>query len=193
MGAVFILVCGLACSTTSAQEIPTQQQSASLQLFGLYSYVQPHYYPSSSNGISLGADLNLRSYYNLHPSLELRAVFAPGPDVTEKTYSIGPRIEADFSRLHPYIYALVGKGTITFAHPVIYPSGPYSHDDSMVFSGGIGANYMVTPRFGIRGDVMVQRWNLGGKTTTIIFYPHLYSVGVDYRFDFNQPLFHHHR
>ncbi len=62
-----VLAFGLACRTTSAQEIPTQQQSATLQVFGLYSYVQPHYYPSNNSGGSLGADLNLRAYYHLIP------------------------------------------------------------------------------------------------------------------------------
>jgi hypothetical protein len=189
LGFVILLI----CDTVTAQEIPTKQQDSSLQFFGLYSYVQGHYYPSNNSGISLGADLNLRPLSLIQPSLEVRATFAPGPDQHETTYDFGPRVEANLNRLHPYAFALIGTGTITFPHPVIYPSGPYSHDNSVVFSGGVGVDYVLTPRFGIRGDLMVQRWNLGGANTTIIFHPRLYSFGVDYHFDFNRPLFRRHQ
>jgi hypothetical protein len=187
------LIAALISVTASAQEIPTKQQAASLQVFGLFSYVQPHYYPSNNNGISLGADLNFRPLSVIQPSLELRATLAPGSDVTEHTYNFGPRIELNLSRIRPYAFAFIGKGYITFAHPVIYPTGPYSHDDSTVYSGGGGVDYLLTPRIGLRADIMLQRWNLGGGATTTVFHPRLYSVGADYRFDFNRPHFHRHR
>lgn len=182
----------LACGIIRAQEMPSRTQAASLQAFGLISYVQPHYSTGSTTvnntGVSLGADLDFRPLDLLEPSIELRATFAPGSDVTEKTYQFGPRLEADLGRVKPYIFLLIGTGSITFAQPIPTPFGPYTHDSSFVYSGGFGVDYMVTPRIGIRGDLMLQHWNLGGgpqASTSLPFYPHLFSFGVDYRFNFN--------
>jgi len=169
----------------TAQEIPTKQQAASLQLFGAYSLVQTHYGTANNSGVSVGADLNLRPLSLVQPSLEVRGTFASGSTVTENTYDAGPRLEFNLNRVRPYIYAEIGAGSITFAHPVIYPSGPYSHDNSIVFSGGIGADYMIARQWALRADIMQQRWNLGGGATTTVLHPRIYSFGVDYRFDFN--------
>jgi len=184
---LLILFTAFACTFAAAQEIPSRNQGMSLQAFGLVSYVQPHFDPSNNLGGGFGADLNFRPLYKFQPSLELRATFASGADVSETTYDFGPRLEVDYGRFKPYVTALIGKGNITFQHPVTFPTGPYTHDDSFVFSGAIGADYMVTRQIGLRGEIMVQRWNLGGSNVAsgIPFYPHLYSAGVDYRFDFN--------
>jgi len=189
--AAALALLALACAA-SAQEMPTKKQSASLQLFGLFSYVQPHYDPSNNLGGSFGAELNLRPLDFLQPSLDLRATFGPGSDVSETTYDAGPRLEAEFGRFRPYVVALIGTGKLTFQHPVIFPTGPYTHDSSTIFSGGLGADYLLTHSISIRGEVMVQRWNLGDSpTTSVIFHPRIFSVGVDYRFDFNT--LHRHR
>jgi len=180
------LLCAMAASRASAQEVPTRNQFAGLQAFGLFSYVQPHYGAASNPGGTLGADLNFRPLYFLQPSLDMRYTFAPGADVTENTLGFGPRVELTFSRLHPYLYALVGHGTITFANPISTPTGPYTHDDSLVLGGGFGADYMLTRQLGLRAEVTQQRWNLGNGPTSVIFHPRIYSVGVDYRFDFNK-------
>ena len=171
----------------AAQEMAAKSQGASLQAFGLLSYVQPHYDPSNNIGGSFGADLNFRPLYRFQPSFELRATFAPGADVSETTYDFGPRLEADLGRLKPYGYILIGSGAITFAHPIVFPTGPYTHDNSLVYSGGFGADYMVTPQIGIRGDIMIQRWDVGDSSdaNNMPFHPRIYSIGVDYRFDFN--------
>jgi len=182
-----VLCLALPGRTAAAQEIPARQQGLSLQAFGLFSYVQPHYDPSNNVGGAFGADLNFRPLYFLQPSVDVRATFAPGSDVSETSYDFGPRLEADFGRLKPYGYILIGTGSITFTHPVIYPTGPYTHDSSIVYSGGFGADYMVTPQIGIRGEIMIQSWNLGstGSMDNISFHPRIYSMGVDYRFNFN--------
>jgi hypothetical protein len=189
MGLIAILFClTLACGTVRAQEIPARTQGASLQAFGLISYVQPHYDTANNIGGSFGADLNFRPFKFLQPSVELRATFAPGSDVSETTYDFGPRVELDLGRLKPYGYFLIGPGKITFAHPVVFPTGPYAQDNSLVYSGGIGADYMLSSQIGLRGDLMVQSWNLGGQgdPSTTSFNPRLFSFGIDYRFDFNR-------
>jgi hypothetical protein len=177
-----IAICALAfaCATASAQD--ALNRAASLQAFALYTHVAPHYGPSTNNGVSLGLDLNARPLYRLQPSLEARFTFAPGSDVTENTYNFGPRLEYKIGRLHPSIFALIGTGGITFHHPITFPSGPYTHDNSIIWSGGIGTDYMVTPRIGLRADVLLQRWNLGSGSSSVIFHPRLYSIGVSYRF-----------
>jgi hypothetical protein len=180
------LAFGAACSLAAAQEIPTRTQSASLQAFGLFSYVEPHYDSATNMGGSFGADLNLRPLYLLQPSLELRATFAPGADASETTYNFGPRLEVDLGRLRPYVTLMIGTGSINFTHPIVYPTGPYAHDSSIVYSGTVGADYMITRQVALRGDVMLQSWNLGNSpSTAVIFHPQIYSFGVDYRFDFN--------
>jgi hypothetical protein len=184
-----LLSIALGCATARAQEIPARQQGASLQVFGLMSYVQPHFNTANNIGGSLGADLNFRPLDFLEPSLEIRGTFAPGSDVTENTYQFGPRVAVDFSRVKPYLYFLIGSGSITFHPPLPTPEGPYTHDGSVVYSGGAGVDYMLTPQLGIRADAMLQHWNLGDgplSSANKPFYPHLYSFGVDYRFDFNR-------
>jgi len=182
-----LLCMAIACGTARAQEMPTRTQGASLQAFGLISYVQPHYDTANNTGGSLGADLNFRPFELLQPSVELRATFAPGADVSETTYDFGPRLEVNLGRLKPYAFVLIGPGTITFAHPIVFASGPYTHDSSLVYSGGVGADYMLTPQIGLRGEIMVQSWNLGSPQAAVSdsFNPRIFSVGVDYRFDFN--------
>jgi hypothetical protein len=95
-------------------------------------------------------------------------------------------MELDYGRLHPYLAALIGHGTITYAHPLITATGPYTHDDSLVYSGVVGADYMLSRQIGLRGEITQQRWNLGSGTTSVIFNPRIFSVGADYRFDFNK-------
>jgi hypothetical protein len=182
----------LGCCIARAQEMPTRTQVASLQAFGLLSYVQPHYDTANNIGGGFGADLDFRPLYRFEPSVELRATFAPGADVSETTYQFGPRLELDLGRLKPYGYILLGPGTITFTHPITTPQGPYTHDNSIVYSAGLGADYMLTPQIGVRGDLMVQSWNLGNAgNAAAAFKPLIFSIGVDYRFDFNHS--HHHR
>jgi len=188
--AVFCMV--MAFGTAYAQEMQTRTQGATLQAFGLISYVQPHYdtvnNPSNNKGGAFGADVDFRPFYLLEPSLEIRATFAPGDDVSETTYGFGPRVELNLGRLKPYGYILIGTGTITFTHPITTPTGPYTHDNSLVYGAGFGADYMLSSQIGLRGDIMVQTWNLGGQgnAPSSSFNPHLYSFGVDYRFDFNR-------
>jgi hypothetical protein len=179
----------MALGTAYAQEMQTRTQGASLQAFGLVSYVQPHYDTANNKGGAFGADVDFRPFYLLEPSVEVRATFAPGGDVSETTYDFGPRVEFDLGRLKPYAYILIGTGKITFTQPITTPTGPYTHDSSVVFSEGFGADYMLTSQIGLRGDIMVQSWNLGGQgnnASSSSFNPHLYSFGVDYRFDFNR-------
>jgi Outer membrane protein beta-barrel domain len=175
-------------STARAQDMPTRTQGAALQVFGLVSYVQPHYDTANNKGGAFGADLNFRPLFLFQPSLEARATFAPGTDVSETTYDFGPRLEMDLGRLRPYGFILIGTGTITFTQPIMTPTGPYTHDSSLVYSGGFGADYMLTSQFGVRGEIMVQSWNLGGQgsVASASFNPRIFSAGVDYRFDFNR-------
>ena len=190
--AAIALLMALACSAAAAQEIPTREQALSLQAFGLFSYVQPHYDPANNVGGTFGADLDFRPLYFVRPSLEMRATFASGSNFSETTYDFGPRVELDFGRIKPYADFLIGSGAITFKQPIIYPTGPYTHDSSIIYSGAVGADYMVTRQIAIRGEAMLQSWNLGNSpSTAVIFHPRLYSIGVDYRFDFN--LVHHSR
>ena len=184
--AVFCMV--MALGTAYAQEMQTRTQGATLQAFGLISYVQPHYDTANNKGGALGADMDFRPFYVMEPSVEVRATFAPGSDVSETTYDFGPRLEMDLGRLKPYGYILIGTGKITFTQPIMTPTGPYTHDNSFVFSEAFGADYMLSSQIGVRGEIMVQTWNLGGQgnTTSSSFNPHLYSFGVDYRFDLNR-------
>jgi hypothetical protein len=188
-GRHIILLCmAMAFGTAGAQDMPTRTQGASLQVFGLVSYVQPHYDTANNKGGALGADIDFRPFYLMEPSVEVRATFAPGSDVSQTTYDFGPRLEFNLGRLKPYATILIGTGNITFTQPIMTPTGPYTHDNSVVFSEGFGADYMLSPQIGLRGDIMVQSWNLGGQgnSTSSSFNPHLYSFGVDYRFDFNR-------
>ena len=168
-----------------AQAESTSFQKIRLQAFGMGSYVNPDYGGAKKNaGATLGGDVNFgQLFHRFEPSLELRAVGSVGRVSNQYVYSGGPRVEFDYGRFHPYALATFGVGQINYAVPVMYPSGLYTHDSSMVTTVGGGLDYIVSPRWAVRADLTMQNWKVGTEAPG--FSPTAVSLGLRYRFHFH--------
>ena len=77
-------------------------------------------------GVVFGADLT-RHFRRFDGAVEVRATLSnQGGAVKENTFSGGLKLGKSFDRFHPYADFLIGDGTITFTHPVVFPTGVYS-------------------------------------------------------------------
>ncbi len=168
---------GACCCVGAAhgQAEPTAVRKAGISIFGGVSVVKPRYSGDTNYGAVLGADFT-RYYRRFAPSLEVRYTDTSGGTVGESTLQGGLKVEKDFGRYRPYGEVAVGYGSITFQHPVIYSSGPYSSDNSFVYAGGGGLDYRITSTVALKGDLQVQSWKLGTEISG--FKPVAATVGV---------------
>ncbi|MEO8737637.1 MAG: outer membrane beta-barrel protein [Edaphobacter sp.] len=182
------LLMALSPGSLRAQAGPAATKKAEISAFAMYSRVSPDY-GTKNNGITFGGDYTRRMHWFLVPSLEVRATFAPGNTVGERTFGGGLRVEHPIWRLHPYADFLVSAGTITFTHPSIDSRGRlYKSDNSLVYTYGGGLEYDVTSRWAAKIDYQGEHWNLGSAAQTLT--PRVFSVGLVYRIPFRS--FHKH-
>ena len=161
-----------------AQATSTATKTADLSVFFGFSTVQPDYGPYRNSGGSLGIDLTRYFHFPVAPALELRANFANGSTVNERSYLVGLRAQADFlTRFHPYGDFLAGPGNIHFN----FPNNGYTGDNSIVYSYGGGVDIDLVNNFGAKIDFQGQHWNTGENST---FTPSLLLIGVTYRIPF---------
>ena len=130
----------------------------------------------------IGADFT-RYYRHFAPSIEVRYTDTSGPTVGESTFTGGLRLETRYRRLVPYVTLGAGYGSITFANPVIYPTGPYSSDNSFIFTGGGGLDLRLTSALALRLDAQRQSWKLGTDSSRQS--PSAISLGVSVRLPFD--------
>ncbi len=171
---VVCLAAGLGRSA-AGQALPTAKKSAAVIIFGGISRVSPEYGPNTNYGAMFGADFTRYTRW-ADPSVEIRYTDSSGSTVGESTLEGGFKIEKEFGRLRPYGDFLFGYGSIVFQHPVIYPTGPYSSDNSFVYGGGGGVDYKIKPNFALKLDVQTQSWKLGTEAAS--FSPVAVSVGI---------------
>ena len=143
-----------------AQARPAAARSAGITLFGAITRVSPAYSSDTNYGALIGADFT-RYFHLLSPSLEVRYTDSSGPTVGESTIAGGLKVERRFGRFIPYADFLVGYGSITFEHPVIYPTGPYSSDNSFITSAGGGLDFKLSRSIALKFDAQSQSWKLG--------------------------------
>ncbi len=167
---------------------PTASKKLGLSAFGGVAVVSPSYQTSTeaggsnlNTGLTVGGDLT-RGLRWFQPSIELRYDWSAGGTTIEKTVSGGLKIEKAFGRLHPYGDLLLGYGIIDFEHPAIFPTGPYTHDNSFVYQGGGGLDLDLSPHFALKLDAQAQSWRLGSEANRLT--PVLGTVGVVYRIPF---------
>ena len=166
------------CSGAAAahgQAEPTAVRKAGISIFGGVTAVKPRYGSGLNYGAMLGADFT-RYYRRFAPSLEVRYTDSSGGTVGESTLQVGLKLETGYGRFRPYATLAVGYGSIVFQHPVIYPTGPYSSDNSFVYAGGGGVDYRITSTVALKADLQMQSWNLG--TETAGFKPVAATVGA---------------
>ncbi|MBS1813681.1 MAG: outer membrane beta-barrel protein [Acidobacteria bacterium] len=180
-----ITLCALAAIATaaSAQANATARQKIRLQAFGMLSYVRPDYGGALRNaGGTIGADANIGAFGRLEPGLEFRVLGSGGRVSNQYTYTVGPRVELDYGRFHPYATFQIGMGTIKYNNPEIINGVPYAKDNSIVMGYGGGLDYQLTPRWAVRADAIVQSWRVDPQSPK--FHPMAFSLGVRYRFHF---------
>jgi hypothetical protein len=166
----------------TAQANPAASKKADLAVYGAYSRVTPDYGPEHNNGAMFGVDYTRYMHWFVTPSLELRGKVAPGPNVGQRTFGGGIRVERQFLNFHPYADFLISSGTFTFTHPTIDVRGKlYTSDNSIVYSTGFGVDYDVTRTLAGRFDYQFEHWTLGTNQT---FTPRILSIGVVYRIPF---------
>lgn len=172
----------LAPHQLSAQAAPAAERNGELSASFAYSHVSPKWngITETNNGFTLGLDY--AHYFGrlpVLPSLAVRAKFAPGNTVGQRTLGGGPRIERSIGAFRPYGNFFVGSGTITFTHPVIDVRGKlYASDDSLVYSAGGGVDVDLTKTWAARADYQHEWWSTGPGQN---FTPHVLSLGVVYR------------
>jgi hypothetical protein len=94
-----------ACWHCQAQETPTGSKALDVAAFGGYVNVDPNSDNSKrNNGVSFGADFTRYLFhYPVAPSIEVRANYASGARVDERSYLGGIRVQVDAIRhIHPY-------------------------------------------------------------------------------------------
>lgn len=142
-------------------------------------------------GITAGADLSFMSYRRFRPSIELRGTYPikGGTIASEKNFMGGVKVEYPYGNFHPYANFLIGRGEINYQNGGFVTGNLlYFRSQSTIFSPGFGVDYDVAKDWAIKGDYQFQHWDVpvlpSGSTNA-----NSISVGVLYRFDFNQPMF----
>lgn len=139
---------------------------------------------SRNLAITAGADVTLRSYFGVHPSLEVRGTYPVknGRVAGEKNILGGLTVSKNFGNLQPYGDILFGRGQINFSPPLLAPTGNlyYIQSSSNVISPGAGVNYFLGNRLGVKGDFQFQRYQ-SPVTTSGSVYARAFTVGIVYR------------
>ena len=161
-GVVFALSSAYSWMTAHAQARPTATRAAGISIFGGVTRVKPAYSPDTNYGGVIGADYT-RYFRFFAPSIEVRYSDTSGPTVGESTITGGLKLETRLRRFSPYGELAVGYGSITFAHPIIYPTGPYSSDNSFIVAAGGGVDFSLSRTLALKVDVQTQSWKLGAQ------------------------------
>ncbi len=176
----------LAGAAREAQGQATSTATAAVQFsgFGGVSGAYTGLGDSRNLAITAGADMTLRSYFGVHPSIELRGTYPvnSGSVAGEKNILGGIVISKNFGNLQPYGDILGGRGQIDFHPPYLDPAGIlyYVQSSSSVISPGGGVNYFPVGRLGLKADFQFQRY-LSPVTPSGAVYAKSITVGVVYR------------
>lgn len=175
-----------------AQAVPTATQGLRLSAFGGPTGTYTNFEGGKNGSLTLGADLTFLTTPYVKPSFELRGT-APvdaGHISGQFNFLLGPRVEYPYHRLHPYADFLVGRGLIHYQNGGFPYNGLlYISSTSFVYSMGLGVDYDLTNRWGVKADFQYQHWHTPFFTFDPI-HPKATTLGVTYRFDFNSR---HHR
>ena len=170
-----------------AQAVPTASRAFDLSAFGGLTGVYTGLGDGKNLSITAGVDLGLRTYFGVHPAIEVRGMypFKSGQLVDEKNVLGGLKVSKRFARLTPYGDILFGRGEIKYINGVVDPTGTieYLQNPTNVLSGGGGVDLSVTDHFSIKADAQYQRYN-SPVTTSGHLYSKPLTLGVVYKFNF---------
>jgi hypothetical protein len=177
---LLLLSCIALPSLAHAQATSTASKTTRLSVFGGVSRVSTDY-NSQEYGFTVGGDVT-HHFHLLDGSLEARYTRATGDPVSESSFAGGIKAEKAYRSFHPYVDLLIGQGNITFIRPIIYPTGPYAGDNSIIYVAGAGLDYDITPRFALKLDGQIQSWKVGSEAARLT--PSAITLGVVYRIPF---------
>ena len=167
-----------------SQASPTASKETTLSVFGAYSLISTDRKSSKISGVTFGTDLSIYAPVGFVVSLETRFQIAPGSlaYVGLDTYGGGIRIDRPIKRFVPYIDFLVSYGHLSFTNPTT----AYTHDNSVVYSGGGGLEYNISSRWAARADYLFEHWDIGTTSNGLsgAFSPQIITFGIAYRIPF---------
>jgi hypothetical protein len=179
--------------TGHAQSRPTATQLFDLSAFAGATGTFTDIKGGKNFGITAGVDLTYLKLRMFRPAIEVRGTYPlhDGSIDSQKNFLIGPRVEHDFGRFHPYVNFLVGRGEIDYRAGVL-PIGDQFFiisTVSTIYSPGGGLDYRLTPHVDVKGDIQYQHWDSPASSSGTI-HPVALTLGAVYHFDFNPR---HHR
>ncbi len=181
-----ITLAGLLLPVASRAQATTETatEKMRLNLYALGSYGRPAYgFTPRAGGFAVGggAGFTVPHLHHIEPALDIRYTYLTNQSVTETVFAGGLRLAYHAGRFHPYGDFLAGAGNIHFKE--INPAYPdYTHDNSLVYNYGGGADIDVTRTVALRFDFQEQHWRISDQGQP--FYPLQGSAGIRYQFHF---------
>ena len=180
-GALLAGVMAVTSCQACAQDVATAAKRVGVEGFAGFSRLAPDYGPYTDYGLLAGVDAS-HALRHFTPSVEFRYTRGTGSGVGESTFEGGLKAEKRFGRFNPYGDVLLGYGTITFDQPILFSTGPYAKDNSVIYVLGGGLDYDVGRNFSAKVDEQIQSWRLGNEVNRLA--PIAFSVGLSYRIPF---------
>lgn len=173
-----------------AQAAPTASRTLGLSAFAGANGTLTGLSGGRNLGFTAGADLGIRPYFSLEPSIEVRGTY-PVHDGTidaQKNILGGIKVAKRFGSFHPYGDILFGRGEIDYqGDGYNSPSGlvRYYKTVSTVLAPGAGVDLDLSPRFSLKADASFPRYSTpvttSGKLTGTAV-----TGGLVYHFNFGR-------
>ena len=153
-----------------AQATYTANQRNRIQVGAGFAALVPDYTPGTILGFSGWADYDFSRYVGVEFSTHLGEFITPG-DISENSYTLGPRFSYRHARLTVYGKALVGRATITNLNFNL--SSSYN-----IYAFGGGLEYRLLHKINVRViDFEHQQWP---DFTPHALSPSAVTIGVSY-------------
>ena len=171
-----------------AQSAPTATRTLRLSAFAGVNGTFTGLSGGKNAGLTAGADLSIRPYFSLEPSIEVRGTY-PVHDGTidaQKNILGGLRVAKRFGPFHPYGDILFGRGEIDYQNNGYSdPSGllRYYKTVSGVLAPGAGVDLDVSPHFSLKADASFPRYTTPVTTSGNVTATSL-TGGLVYHFNF---------
>ena len=171
-----------------AQSAPTATRTLRLSAFAGVNGTFTGLSGGKNAGITAGADLSIRPYFSLEPSIEVRGTYPVhnGTIDAQKNVLAGLKVAKRFGPFHPYAEFLLGRGEIDYQNGgYLDPSGllSYVRTVSGVLAPGAGLDLDVSPSFSLKADASFPRYATAVTTSGHVTGTSL-TGGLVYRFNF---------
>lgn len=168
---------------------PTARQGLHITAFGGLTGTYTGLGGGRNLAFTAGADLSFRPIFSFEPSLEVRGTYplSEGHIDSQRNVLGGLKVARRYDRLHPYVDLLFGRGQINYIGGQRTPSGSFVYFQSVtnVISPGAGVDIELDDHLSFKADAQLQHYD-----TPVVPNGRVYAkagtVGVVYRFDFNQ-------